>query len=264
MSDFKKKVYNTMMATSSVATPGLDLFYHVHSQIIPAYVLTGHSLVQDIENLETSQLTTIIEYPKLSRFSVITARSYKVFVQHILEGTAARLIVDKAGTNLYLKFSEGVLTDADNVLLAIGYDSSNLPKNIDDFLIGTEDIEPSEDLIMTSKLYVSSSLLIEPQYKILYKTLRDLLLYQEEDFTIVKNLTHKMYTPVPLEPMYKRPTERKRFLESLPSLLVALEEEEEEEKIKKVDEVAEIKTVEKVEISIEREAEEWTPPGFEW
>lgn len=261
MSDFKKKVYAKMMATAGTATAGPDLFYHVHSQLMPAYVLAGYSLVQDIENLETSQLTTIIEYFKPSRFSVVTARSYKAFVEHVLEGLAVKLIVEKAGTSLQLRFSEGVLTDAGNVLLAVGYDSGNLPKNVDDFLIGTEDIEPSEDLIMTSKLYVNSNLLIEPQYKILYKTLRDLLLYQEEDFTIVKNLTHKMYTPVPLEPAYKRPTERKKFLESLPNLLVALEEEEVEEKVEKVEE---IKTVEKVEISIERETEEWVPPGFEW
>lgn len=235
-----------------------ELFFDVHSSILPAYALRdGLFYAQDIEDLEEGVVTrTVIEYPSIATIST-SKRSYVDFINTaFVQGSNVSFVYSKTGVDINLNYSHGMLKDGDTVLLTLGCYTKSIPEPVRDFLYSEESMEPNLDILKHFTIFINEKLIEEPQYKTLYKGIKTTLLSQLEEYTVVKNLTEKVFTRVPLEPAYKRLAERVKFLKNLPKLLVAVEEEV-------VEVVPPVEPVTKKVLTVETEdPTEWVPPGF--
>ena len=243
-------------------TATCELYYNIFSEILPAYALrAGLFYVQDIEDLEAGTIVdTVIEYPSIHVQSSIQ-RSYVDFVNTaFVFGDNSSFTYNKAQTNIHLNYAHGILKDGNTVLFALGCYSKSIPQEVKDFLYSEESMEPSLEVLQHFTIFMDEKLLLNPEYKTLYKNIRDIVLTQVDSYTVVKNLTEKVFTKIPLEPAYKRPIERVNFLKQLPSLLIAVEQEEVQTP-EVIAAIPEIKTKKVVEVQPEADAG-WVPPGF--
>lgn len=235
-----------------------ELFFDVHSSILPAYALRdGLFYAQDIEDLEEGVVAgTVIEYPSVNTVST-SRRSYVDFIATaFVQGSNVSFVYSKTGVDIDLNYAHGMLKDGSTVLLTLGCYTKSIPQPVKDFLYSEESMEPDLDILKHFTIFIDEKLIEEPQYKTLYKGIKTTLLSQLDEYIVVKNLTEKVFTRVPLEPTYKRPAERVKFLKNLPKLLVAVEEEV-------VGVAPPVESVTKKVLTVETEdPTEWVPPGF--
>ena len=235
-----------------------ELYFDVHSSILPAYALRdGLFYAQDIEDLEEGRVTgTVVEYPSINVVT-ITRRSYVDFIATAFTlGQNVSFVYSKTGIDINLTYAHGMLKDGNTVLLTLGCYTKSIPQPVKDFLYSEESMEPNLEILKHFTIFIDEKLIEEPQYKTLYKGIKTTLLSQLDEYVVVKDLTEKVFTRVPLEPTYKRPAERVKFLRDLPKLLIAVEEGE-------VEVAPKVEAPVKKVVTVETEAPtEWVPPGF--
>ena len=251
----------------SITTYARDInggnFYDVHSDIVPAYVLRpGVYNLIDIENFETGNITTIVEYrkPNLSIHNIV--RSYSSFVEGVAAGNNTMFQYDKQGSRITVKWSAGGLYINDKLMVLLGFSYKEMKKELYDIIYAENPVEPTEEVLHHCNLYVDAEFGRNPMYTALYKNflpiIDSFIDLPQESYTVVKDLDAKVWKTVELLPRFKKPRERIAYINDLVNLLVDVEEEEVEQVVEPTKEAA----VVKVEVKPVAPTE-WTPAGWE-
>lgn len=238
-------------------------FYDVHSDIVPAYVLkSGTYNLIDIENFETGNITTIVEYKKPNLVVHNTVRSYASFIDGVMAGNNTIFQYDKQGSRVTVKWSAGGLYINNKLMVLLGFSYKEMKKELYDVIYAETPIEFTEELLQHCDLYVDAEFGRNPMYTTLYKNflpvIESFIDLPQESYTVVKDLDAKVWKTIDILPRFKKPRERIEYINDLVNLLVDVEEEEVEQVVEPTKEDA----VVKVEVKPVAPTE-WTPEGWE-
>lgn len=250
-------IHNNIFSTSS-PLEFLGNFFDVNSTLIPAYAFKLGA-VADIENMETSKITTIVEYKKIRETvaHTVAVRSYQDFVNRMKSGTPIRLSITRGGNTYSYVWSKSMLLVNDQVVMAFGCPSGST--EVMERLHAENAKGITVEDMPEFTLYIDSGFLTSDIHVAILKVLRESFLTPYVDavdsgYVVIKDLENKMFTPVEILPKFKRPAERIAYIENLIELLVDSE-----------DVVEDLEPVDtKVVITVEPpKEEEWTPEGWE-
>lgn len=236
-------------------------FYDVHSDFVPGYVLkSGAYNLIDIENFETGNITTVVEYrkPKLVVHTVV--RSYSSFVEKIISGDNVMFQYDKQGSRITVKWIAGGLYVNNRLMFQVGFSHKEMKKELYDILYSEDPIEAQESDIDYMTAYLDEELGRNPLYTSLYKNflpvVESFLNLPQGSYVVVKDLDSKVWKTVDILPRFKKPRERIDYIKDLVNLLVDVEEEEVEQVFPTVET--------KVEVVVKPQAADtdWVPDGW--
>lgn len=255
-------IRNLVEQTSFISEEKSELFFDLHSKILPAYTgLSQGCKIQDIEDLEKGEVTcTLIEYEFPRQEVSYSTRSYIDFVAQIISRGNVSFSFTKAGVQTTLSYNNGILFSNGKAMMVLGFERNRMNESELAHYYNEEIEVLTAEKLSGCSIFVDKELLIAPQYKSLVKELKAGFLDNLEEYRIVTNLHNAVFTPMPLEPVYKKPTDRIKFLKFLPTLLVDVVDEEEE--VEEVEPEVEVKKIIEVAPTPQPEETEWVPPGF--
>lgn len=236
-------------------------FYDVHSDFVPGYVLKpGSYNLIDIENFETGNITTVIEYRKPALRVYTTVRSYSSFIEKVVLGNSVMFQYDKQGQRITVKWVAGGLYVNGKLMFQVGFRYKDMKAQLYDLLYAENPTEPEESHIDHMTAYLDEELGRNPLYTALYKNflpvVESFLHLPQEGYVVVKNLDAKVWKTIDILPRFKKPRERIDYINDLVHLLVDVEEEEVEQVVPTVET--------KVEVVVKPQAADtdWVPDGW--